>query len=50
MLALDIPLLSIPTLEVLAQRIQIKDGYIIPILDARRMEVYSAVYDEKYLY
>ena len=46
--ALDIPLLSIPTLEVLARRIQIKDGYIIPILDARRMEVYSAVYDEKY--
>lgn len=46
--ALDIPLLSIPTLEVLAHSIQIKDGYIIPIIDARRMEVYSAVYDEKY--
>lgn len=43
--ALDIPLLSIPTLEVLAQQAQNEAEYIIPLLDARRMEVYSAVFD-----
>lgn len=43
--SLDIPLLSVPTLEVLAQQVNEKDGNIIPLLDARRMEVYSAVYN-----
>jgi len=42
--ALDIPLLSIPTLEALAYQVLEKDGLIIPMLDARRMEVYSAVF------
>ncbi|MGB3342935.1 MAG: tRNA (adenosine(37)-N6)-threonylcarbamoyltransferase complex dimerization subunit type 1 TsaB [Aequorivita sp.] len=45
--ALDIPLISIPTLEVLAQQVQCEDCYIIPLLDARRMEVYSAVFNSK---
>ena len=41
--ALDIPLISIATLGVL-WLFQVKDGadYIIPLLDARRMEVYAA--------
>ncbi|MCH9660088.1 MAG: tRNA (adenosine(37)-N6)-threonylcarbamoyltransferase complex dimerization subunit type 1 TsaB, partial [Bacteroidetes bacterium] len=43
--ALDIPLISLPTLEVLAHKIS-GDSYIIPILDARRMEVYSCVFNE----
>ncbi len=44
--ALDIPLLSIPTLDSLSHQVQEKEArYIIPMLDARRMEVYSAVYD-----
>lgn len=41
--SLDIPLISVPTLESLAQ--QVTDGSldtIIPMLDARRMEVYTA--------
>jgi tRNA threonylcarbamoyladenosine biosynthesis protein TsaB len=46
--ALDIPLISISTLLVLAREIKTRDGYIIPIIDARRMEVYSAVYDTNY--
>jgi len=46
--ALDIPLISINTLQSLAQSISIQEGYIIPLLDARRMEVYSAVYNEKH--
>ena len=47
--ALDIPLISISTLLVLAKQIKfIKDGLIIPVIDARRNEVYSAVYDKSY--
>lgn len=43
--ALDIPLISTLTLEVLAQQAERRDCYIIPLIDARRMEVYSAVFD-----
>jgi len=43
--ALDIPLISIATLEALAHQIKIEEGVIVPMLDARRMEVYSAVFD-----
>lgn len=43
--ALDKPLIAIDTLESLAHQMTIKDGYIVPMLDARRMEVYSAVYN-----
>lgn len=46
--ALDIPLLSVNTLEVLAHRTSIKNGVIIPVLDARRMEVYQATFDMDY--
>lgn len=45
--ALDIPLLSVDTLQVLASQVKISDGVIIPMLDARRMEVYSAIYTSK---
>ena len=44
--ALDIPLISIETLEILSQNISNK-GIVIPCLDARRMEVYSAVFNNK---
>ncbi|WP_421810854.1 tRNA (adenosine(37)-N6)-threonylcarbamoyltransferase complex dimerization subunit type 1 TsaB [Flagellimonas sp.] len=44
--SLDLPLISIPTLESMAHQVTLKgDGLIIPVLDARRMEVYSAVFD-----
>ncbi|RMB56562.1 tRNA (adenosine(37)-N6)-threonylcarbamoyltransferase complex dimerization subunit type 1 TsaB [Dokdonia sinensis] len=47
--ALDIPLISIPTLDALAlQATPSKGDLIIPMLDARRMEVYSAVYDTSF--
>lgn len=45
--ALDIPLISAPTLEVLVQQIQVENCNIIPLLDARRMEVYSAVFSSE---
>ena len=44
----DIPLISINSLEVLAHSLTIKKGGIVPMIDARRMEVYSAVFDESY--
>lgn len=44
--ALDIPLISVNTLDAMAQGITAgKDELIVPMIDARRMEVYSAVYD-----
>lgn len=43
--ALDIPLISIPTLQILAQQVTTRDCYIIPMIDARRMEVYAQVFD-----
>ncbi len=46
--AFDVPLISIETLTSLAYSISINNGIIIPMLDARRMEVYAAVYNEKY--
>jgi len=43
---LNIPMLSLNSLEILAQS-QINKGFdlIIPMIDARRMEVYTAVFD-----
>ncbi|WP_350292790.1 tRNA (adenosine(37)-N6)-threonylcarbamoyltransferase complex dimerization subunit type 1 TsaB [uncultured Croceitalea sp.] len=44
--SLDLPLISVPTLESMANQIQVEpDEVIIPVLDARRMEVYSCVFD-----
>lgn len=46
--ALDIPLISLLTLEVLAHQVKASEGVIVPMLDARRMEVYTSVYDNHY--
>ncbi len=43
--ALDKPLIATDTLESLAHQVNIKEGFIVPMLDARRMEVYSAIYN-----
>jgi len=45
--ALNIPLIAVDTLQSLAAQISIPKGLIIPMLDARRMEVFSATYDGK---
>jgi len=42
--ALDIPLIAVDTLQVLASQAKVSSGLIIPMLDARRMEVYSAIF------
>jgi tRNA threonylcarbamoyladenosine biosynthesis protein TsaB len=44
--ALKIPLIAVDTLNILAEKVTHKNGLIIPMIDARRMEVYSAVFDE----
>lgn len=46
--ALNIPLISIDTLAILAQQVNIEEGIIVPMIDARRMEVYSAVFDKNH--
>ena len=46
--ALDKPLISVSTLEALAHQVKISDGVIVPMLDARRMEVYASVFDADY--
>lgn len=46
--ALDKPLISISTLGALAHQVKMDDGIIVSMLDARRMEVYSAIYDSNY--
>lgn len=44
--SLDLPLISVSTLESLAMQGRAKNyDFIIPVLDARRMEVYSAIFD-----
>jgi tRNA threonylcarbamoyladenosine biosynthesis protein TsaB len=49
--ALDVPLIAINTLQAMTVTAILKDKnharYYVPMIDARRMEVYSAVYDAK---
>lgn len=50
-LALDIPLMAINTLEAMAYQLfrrSTDSKFYCPMLDARRMEVYSALYDDNF--
>jgi len=47
--ALDKPLIAIDTLEILSRQLNIDKGYIVATLDARRMEVYSAIFTSNFL-
>lgn len=42
--ALGIPLISTDTLKALAMTVNVSDGVIVPMIDARRMEVYSVIF------
>ena len=46
--ALGIPLIAVDTLQVLASQVNIADGLIVPMIDARRMEVYSVIFSAKF--
>tara|TARA_B110000902_G_scaffold228659_1_gene268895 strand:+ start:2056 stop:2739 length:684 start_codon:yes stop_codon:yes gene_type:complete len=44
--ALDLPLIALNTLEIMVQPHEVfQYSFIIPMLDARRMEVYTAIFD-----
>lgn len=43
-LALEVPIVGVPTLDVMAQAIPFTEHYICPIMDARRNQVYTALY------
>ena len=43
---LDIPLIALSSLKVIASQFAPSSSYLCPMLDARRMEVYTALYDE----
>ena len=43
--SLNLPLISVSTLTSIAHQVT-DNGFIVPMLDARRMEVYTAVFDE----
>ena len=46
--ALQIPLLAIGTLEIMAYAVKDQaEDFIAPLIDARRMEVFAAVYDKE---
>lgn len=44
--ALNIPMIAVDTLTILANQITIEEGFIVPMIDARRLEVFSAFYDK----
>ena len=41
------PVLGISTLDILAKNIKINDGFIVPIIDAKRNLIYSSIYKAK---
>lgn len=45
---LEIPLLAISSLEIMAAAVQQKEGTLVPMMDARRMEVYCAAFDQNH--
>lgn len=47
--SLNIPLIAIDTLQTLAMQLKVDSGVVVPMIDARRMECYTAVFDNKHL-
>ncbi|MGX7667155.1 tRNA (adenosine(37)-N6)-threonylcarbamoyltransferase complex dimerization subunit type 1 TsaB [Flavobacterium pedocola] len=46
--SLNIPLIATDTLEALSRKITVENGTIIPMIDARRMEVFTALFDQNH--
>lgn len=44
-MALNVPIIGIPTLDVMANNMTFTDAIICPIMDARRNQVYTAYYE-----
>ena len=47
--AMNIPLIAVDTMQILANQVTVEEGIIIPMIDARRMEVFSAIFDKNHL-
>lgn len=47
--SLNIPLIAIDTLETLARQLKVEKGIIVPMIDARRMECYTAFFDSDFV-
>jgi tRNA threonylcarbamoyladenosine biosynthesis protein TsaB len=43
----EVPVVGIPTLEAVAARVTDREGFICPFLDARKKEVYAALFQRK---
>ena len=43
----DLPLLSIDSLEIMSQSVLSENGVLFPMIDARRLEVYTAVFSSE---
>ncbi|MHC5308763.1 tRNA (adenosine(37)-N6)-threonylcarbamoyltransferase complex dimerization subunit type 1 TsaB [Myroides sp. LJL116] len=46
--ALSIPMIALDTLEILARQVDSPNAWIVSLIDARRMEVFSAIFDSNY--
>mgnify|MGYP000533412327 CR=1 FL=1 len=46
--ALDVPLIAVDTLKAQAMQLDFTEGAIVSVIDARRMEVYQAIFDKDY--
>lgn len=46
-MALNIPIIGIPTMDVMANNIHFTSAIVCPIMDARRSQVYTALYEWK---
>lgn len=44
--ALNIPLIAVDTLAVLAEKVSVDSGIVVPMIDARRMEVFTQMFDK----
>jgi len=42
---MNIPLIALPTLKIMAMKFTPSSSFLCPVVDARRMEVYAALYD-----
>ena len=47
--SLNIPLIAIDTLQTLAMQLKVDSGVVVPMIDARRMECYTAVFDNEHM-
>lgn len=46
--ALSIPLIALDTLEILARELSVNDDVVVPMIDARRMECYTAIFSSDF--